>query len=141
MSTRGLIAIENNDKSCRAIYVHFDMYPDGAGICLTQHYKTKERVEALLRLGDLSSLGGRLSKDDPEPDAADICSAYHRDYKEEYQPPRFWPSADKLLTEAWDRFGAEYIYVFRNGEWYMQPVFRPQEWKLVTGVLKEKENA
>ena len=24
MSTRGIIAIENPDKTCRAIYVHFD---------------------------------------------------------------------------------------------------------------------
>jgi len=35
MLTRGLIAIEDADKTCRSIYVHFDMYPGGAGICLT----------------------------------------------------------------------------------------------------------
>lgn len=27
MSTRGIIAIEDPDKTCRAVYVHFDMYP------------------------------------------------------------------------------------------------------------------
>jgi len=139
MSTRGIIAIENGDKSCRGIYVHFDMYPDGAGICLTEHYKTKERAEKLLSLGDLSSLGDRISDDDPEPDAMDTCSAYHRDYQEEYYPPKFWESTEKLLMEAWDRFGVEYVYVFRDGQWYVQPACRPQEWKLVTDVLKENK--
>ena len=68
MSTRGLIAIEAADRSCRSIYVHFDMYPSGAGVCLAKHYKTPERVERLLALGDLSSLGDRLSTDDsPNP--------------------------------------------------------------------------
>ena len=47
MSTRGLIAIEAADRSCRSIYVHFDMYPSGAGVCLNAHYNTKERIEAL----------------------------------------------------------------------------------------------
>ena len=45
------------------------MYPSGAGVCLNAHYNTKERIEALFALGDLSGLGGRLSNDDPEPDA------------------------------------------------------------------------
>ena len=40
MSTRGLIAIEAADRSCRSIYVHFDMYPSGAGVCLNAHYNT-----------------------------------------------------------------------------------------------------
>ena len=87
MSTRGLIAIEAADRSCRSIYVHFDMYPSGAGVCLNAHYNTKERIEALFALGDLSGLGGRLSNDDPEPDAQDVCHAYHRDYGEELCPP------------------------------------------------------
>ena len=91
MSTRGLIAIEAADRSCRSIYVHFDMYPSGAGVCLTKHYKTPERVERLLALGDLSSLGDRLSTGDPEPDAQDICRAYHRDYGEEQMPMKCLP--------------------------------------------------
>ena len=58
MSTRGVIAFENpDDKTCRAIYVHFDMYLDGAGLCLINHYTTPERVEQLL------ALLGRLAVD------------------------------------------------------------------------------
>ena len=58
MSTRGLIAIEDADRKCRSIFVHFDMYIDGAGETLIKYYKTIKRVEKLLSLGDISSLGG-----------------------------------------------------------------------------------
>ena len=102
MSTRGLIAIEAADRSCRSIYVHFDLYPSGAGVCLTAHYNTKERIEALFALGDLSGLGGRLSNGDPEPDAQDVCHAYHRDYGEKLCPPRVWADADEMLARAAD---------------------------------------
>ena len=114
MSTRGLIAIETADRSCRSIYVHFDMYPSGAGVCLNAHYNTKERIEALFALGDLSGLGGRLSNDDPEPDAQDVCHAYHRDYGD--------------------------VYLFRDGKWYVNTTYRPKEWRLVEEVLKERNN-
>ena len=136
MSTRGLIAIEAADRSCRSIYVHFDMYPSGAGVCLAKHYKTPERVERLLALGDLSSLGDRLSTDDSEPDAQDICRAYHRDYGEKLCPPRVWADADEMLAQAEDVCWAEYVYLFRNGKWYVNTTYHPKEWRLVEEVLK-----
>lgn len=140
MSTRGLIAIEAADRSCRSIYVHFDMYPSGAGVCLNAHYNTKERIEALFALGDLSGLGGRLSNDDPEPDAQDVCHAYHRDYGEKLCPPRVWADADEMLARAEDAYWAEYVYLFRDGKWYVNTTYRPREWRLVEEVLKERNN-
>ena len=128
MSTRGLIAIEAADRSCRSIYVHFDMYPSGAGVCLNAHYNTKERIEALFALGDLSGLGGRLSNDDPEPDAQELC------------PPRVWADADEMLARAADAYWAEYVYLFRDGKWYVNTTYRPKEWRLVEEVLKERNN-
>ena len=140
MSTRGVIAFENpEDKTCRAIYVHFDMYLDGAGIALTSHYTTPERVEQLLALGGLSALGDKLSEDNPEPDAQDACIAYHRDYGEEYDAPDEWESADKLLDQASDIYWAEYVYLHRNGEWYFDTPYRPQGWRSVTKTLQEEE--
>ena len=140
MSTRGVIALENpDDKTCRSIYVHFDMYLDGAGITLTQHYTTPERVEQLLTLGGLSALGDKLSKDDPEPEAQDVCIAYHRDYGESYKAPRVWETADKLLDQASDIYWAEYVYLFRDGEWYFDTPYRPQGWRPVKQTLQEEE--
>ena len=140
MSTRGVIAVEEPDKTCRAIYVHFDMYLDGAGVCLTEHYTTPDRIEKLLALGNLSALGDKLSKEDPEPDAQDIvCIAYHRDYGESYKAPRVWETADKLLDQASDIYWAEYVYLHRNGEWYFDTPYRPQGWRSVTKTLQEEE--
>ena len=106
MSTRGLIAIEAADRSCRSIYVHFDLYPSG----------------------------------DPEPDAQDVCHAYHRDYGEKLCPPRVWADADEMLARAADAYWAEYVYLFRNGKWYVNTTYRPKEWRLVEEVLKERNN-
>ena len=61
MSTRGLIAIMDDDGSCRSIYCQHDMYPSHAGKVLTEHYSTREAVERLLALGDLSALGFSLA--------------------------------------------------------------------------------
>ena len=69
MSTRGLIAIMDEDGSCRSIYCHHDMYPSHAGVVLPEHYATREAVEALLALGDLSALGCSLAE----------CEAYCRE--------------------------------------------------------------
>ena len=140
MSTRGVIAVEDSDKTCRAIYVHFDMYLDGGGLCLTQHYSTPDRIEKLLALGNLSALGDKLSKDDPEPEAQDVvCIAYHRDYGESYNAPRVWETADKLLDQASDIYWAEYVYLFRDGEWYFDTPYRPQGWRSVKQTLQEEE--
>ena len=142
MSTRGVIAIEDSNKTCRAIYVHFDMYLDSAGICLTQHYTTQDRVEKLLALGGLFALGDKLSKDDPEPEAQDVCIAYHRDYGQSYsyEAPCTWETADKLLDQASDIYRAKYVYLFRNGEWVFDTPYRPQGWRSVKQALQEYRN-
>lgn len=96
MSTRGLIAIEAADRSCRSIYVHFDMYPSGAGVCLNA--------------------------------GEELC------------PPRVWADAGEMLARAEDAYWAEYVYLFRNGKWYVNTTYRPSEWRLVEEVLKERNN-
>ena len=94
MSTRGLIAIMDEDGSSRSIYCHPDMYPPHAGVVLPAHYATREAVEALLSLGDLSVLGCSLAE----------CEAYYRDRGEELHKPTHWSDRWVLAREAFDRF-------------------------------------
>ena len=108
MSTRGLIAIMDDDGSCRSIYCHHDMYPSHAGVVLPEHYATREAVEALLALGDLSALGCSLAE----------CEAYCRDRGEELHTPTQWSDRWVLAREAFDRFWAEYCYLFMDGGWF-----------------------
>ena len=108
MSTRGLIAIMDEDGSSRSIYCHHDMYPSHAGVVLPAHYATREAVEALLSLGDLSALGCSLAE----------CEAYYRDRGEELHKPTHWSDRWVLAREAFDRFWAEYCYLFMDGGWF-----------------------
>ena len=56
MATRSRIAIENQDGTVDSIYCHFDGYLSGVGKTLFNHYD-QEKLEKLLELGDISSLG------------------------------------------------------------------------------------
>ena len=109
MSTRGLIAIIDDDGSCRSIYCHHDMYPSHAGVVLMEHYCTREDVERLLALGDLSSLGDTLAE----------CEAYCRDRGEELHEPTHWSNRWVIAREAFDRFWANYAYLFLDGVWHV----------------------
>ena len=104
MSTRGLIAIMDEDGSCRSIYCYHDMYPSHAGVVLPEHYATRE---ALLALGVLSTLGCSPAE----------CNAYFRDRGEELHEPTQW-SGRCLAREALDRFWASYCYLFMDGGWF-----------------------
>ena len=103
-------------------------------------HTTTRKSASKLCLRSVISPGGRLSNDDPEPDAQDVCRAYHRDYGEELCPPRVWADADEMLARAADAYWAEYVYLFRNGKWYVNTTYRPKEWRLVEEVLKERNN-
>jgi hypothetical protein len=57
MATRSNIAIENQDRTVSSIYCHFDGYIDEVGKTLYENYNTREKMEQLIALGDISSLG------------------------------------------------------------------------------------
>ena len=66
MSTNSLIGIMDNDSllNCRAIYCHWNGYPENVGAILNGHYKDLEKVEELLKLGTLVSLSENISSCD-----------------------------------------------------------------------------
>ena len=57
MSTRSGIALKLDNGTYIWNYIHWDGYPAGVGHTLLDNYPTRERVEKLLDLGNLSSLG------------------------------------------------------------------------------------
>jgi hypothetical protein len=61
MATRSKIAIENQDGTVTAIYCHWDGYVDGVGKTLFENYD-REKLEQLIELGDISSLGETLDE-------------------------------------------------------------------------------
>lgn len=105
MSTRSLIGIVKKDGSIQSIYCHHDGYFEGVGKVLTEDYKDPEKVEALIELGDISSLGETLES----------TVAYHRDRGEEISK-HFDPSEKGFLKSAKGLWG-EFAYLFDDGMW------------------------
>lgn len=87
MSTNSSIGIKRIDGSETRIYCHWDGYIEYNGVILQLAYNTAEKVEALLALGDLSSLGYYLARpQEPVEGMTDsYCNAYHRDGGEEFR--------------------------------------------------------
>lgn len=120
MATRSLIARERkghlNISAYDVIYCHWDGYPAGVGATLAAHYTTPDRVDALIALGDLSSLGAELGEQHPfdthhtNPAAATWCLAYGRDRGEHGTTARrAYPST---ILDVAARHDADYIYIY-----------------------------
>ena len=109
MSTRSTIGIENGDGTTTYIYCHWDGYLDWNGRMLIEHYNTKERVEALIALGDLSALNEEIS----------VCVAYHRDRGEEFRQEKIksiYYNIQSMINAHW----ADFVYLWKDGEWVYQ---------------------
>lgn len=124
MGTRSTIAVEHQDGSVSQIYCHWDGYLDCNGRILLDHYSDQSLLEAMINLGDLSSLGSKLKHtfDDREED---VCTFYGRDRGETDIVARRFQNYNDYRDNA--QF-EEYNYIFRKGEWFVQadnqfPVF------------------
>jgi len=105
MSTRSRIGMVFDDGSIKSIYCHFDGYLSYNGKILLEHYQDKDKVESLIALGAISSLGENIS---------DVC-AYHRDRGEQIvitESTNFEEFANKI-----DYLFEEFVYLFKDGAW------------------------
>ena len=62
MATRSNIGARQKDGTIKAIYCHWDGYPESVGATLAEHYTEPEKVERLLDLGNFSSLGSTIEE-------------------------------------------------------------------------------
>jgi hypothetical protein len=109
MSTRSSIAVESADGKVSAVYCHFDGYLSGVGAALLEKHNTQEAAEALVALGDLSTV-------------ADSVKAYHRDRGEEWEDVKPHQYANRV--EYFERVAKEigdngYRYLFADGAWHI----------------------
>lgn len=66
MSTRSMIAIENpHSKAVKSVYCHWDGYLEHNGSILNTHYSNSPKVNNLIAMGDISSLGKIIGKKHP----------------------------------------------------------------------------
>ena len=81
MATRSLIGKLNSDGTVTHIYCHWDGYPSHNGFLLQEYWDTPYKVDQLLALGDLSSLGSEIGEQQDFNGSRnrDWCMAYGRD--------------------------------------------------------------
>lgn len=112
MATRSNIA-KKTTTGYEFIYCHFDGYPSHNGKILLEHYQDENKVQELIDLGDISSLGEEIGEEhDFNQCPPKQCNAYGRDRKEEDVDTRFSDSLEGCYQE-------QYLYVWQDGKWYI----------------------
>lgn len=113
MSTNARIGIERPESnSVESIYTHWDGYPEHHGILLLDCWNTREAVESLIALGNLSVLGKEVGQkhdfDAPydDPVSGSWCLAYGRDRGEVDVSSITHPH------DEWPDYGQEYEYLY-----------------------------
>lgn len=159
MSTRCRIGILNKDKSVTSIYCHCDGYLTGVGKMLVDNYQDVNKINELMELGNLSSLGKNpiqkpekkqsdikninewfekmfASFDDPTRyDYCDSYKAWGRD-EEEWKP--LVESLEETIEDFRDS-DCEYLYLFKNNKWYYYVGYESKKWDLVEPKVRNKE--
>jgi hypothetical protein len=117
MATRSTIAIEYANGTVEQVYCHWDGYLSNNGKILITHYRDAFKLEQMIRLGDISSLGAEIGEKHDFDDRCDDCTFYGRDRGEKDVGPKLFQSfEDYKANHQYE----EYEYIYRNdGEWYV----------------------
>lgn len=159
MATRSTIALLRDNGEVVKVYCHWDGYLENNGELLVKHYNTPEKIEALLALGDISSLGEVVGEKHPfdtydksKLSAEDLALAeraeaeswtlyYGRDRGETGTEAKVYKDLGEYEAKA--QF-EEYNYCFIYGTWYYtsyDDVVRSVEDGLAALAAKEEEAA
>lgn len=117
MGTRSRIAVRNDDGTFSSIYCHWDGYPEHVGVTLRDHYTSKDKVQQLIALGDISLLRPEIGSKQPfNSPNYDWTVSYGRDRGETGIEAVTSPNLDdlKALTQ---QCGGEWLYVFNGHGW------------------------
>ena len=126
MATRSRIAIENQDGSVTSVYCHWDGYIETNGVILNNNYNTKEKVEELIALGNLSSLDKTL----------ETTVAYARDRGEDSHQATY-SNVEELFEDGFSS-GVEYVYCFtKDGIWLVNE-YGSNQVQVLSEVLEEE---
>lgn len=105
MATRSTIAKLTEDGMVEKIYCHWDGYLENNGKILKSFYDSNEKVDELLKNGDLSSLGKSINE----------CVFYIRDRQED--PKQC--SAKIIDFDVYQKnHTEEFNYIWRDGKWF-----------------------
>jgi len=115
MATRSNIAMKTKEGKIVSVYCHWDGYVANNGKILLENYTDIDKIEALVALGSISSLGFVIGEQQDFNDR-DTCKdewtlAYHRDRGEELSIQQY----DDI--PSWIAEMEEYAYLWNGQEW------------------------
>lgn len=130
MATRSRIGMKMPDGKIKSIYCHLDGYiKDGVGEMLEKYYQDPQKIEGLLNLGSISSLGTlydeEISKADwtkfdiKDPtkrleliEKAVDCTIAYKDRGED-EPARIDENEEEFVSKL-GKCGEEYNYLYKE---------------------------
>ena len=119
MATRSHIGKKLSDGTIKYIYCHWDGYPEYNGMILKEHYTDEAKIDALLELGNISSLNEEIGEKHDFNDHDLIVenkwvNAYGRDRGETDTEARIAKNVSELYqSNNW----TEYHYVWDGSSW------------------------
>ena len=131
MGTRSMIGKLEADGTVTAIYCHWDGYAEGVGHTLMKHYRDVAKIDALMALGDLSSLGAEIGEKHPSSSYevqmtseqynelyGNMCLSYARDRGELETQSKTYANIDVYAENALRDFGGEFLYLYEDSFWH-----------------------
>lgn len=117
IGTKAFIAKQQENGKYRTIFCQLDGYPEVVGATLVECYNTPDKVEALLDIGDIYTLGKKLAPDPNSPHnredgwQKDVTVAFGRDWEESGVEAREY-TLDELIGDYDSTEIIEFSYVF-----------------------------
>lgn len=116
MATSCIIGKKEKDGKVKCICCHFDGYLDSVGRLLNDYYRKSERVDQLLELGVLETLGKSLEVAQ-DGKSNEYCRFYCRDKGEDYESVRARDVVFDNLPLYAMHMGANYVYLYDDVQW------------------------
>jgi hypothetical protein len=126
MSTRAAIGVQQEDGSIKAIYCHWDGYPDGAGLMLETFYGNPDDANKLIAMGHVSMIGATIGKkvEFGSYQGGGQCVFFGRDREESFQEAEIFLSLEDFKN-ALDSWGVQYAYFMETDHWVAYKVEYP----------------
>ena len=103
----------------KTVYCHCDGYPEGVGAILLNHYNSQEAAEALIKGGNISSLGKKCDR----PKGHSYINPIP-DYTVYYGRDRGDKDTGYTLSEQKPELKEYYLYVFEDGKWFVSSIYK-----------------
>ena len=132
MATRSRIGVMLDDGTIKQVYCHWDGYVGGVGLTLIENYDSIELAKELINLGDISSLGFKISTDEPHSfnnPVNGVTVFYGRDRGDAGTQP-FILSMDEWMSVAYSSC-IDFYYLYSGGQWWVYDFSEQNGWQNV----------